>query len=992
MSIIAHGASAQVFSVAAGTDFGIKAGTNFVADSMDLVPSADFTLNGNTLTRTKVTNVTTPFLYVTSVYQLATTSQAYSGSVKFNYSNAALNGISTSTLALNIYNGSSWNGFAATSRGNNNVLTNINSVAFNQLTLADLRATIPTWTGSSSTSWSNVSNWYGGLTPTTGSSVYIPAAPVNQPVLDANASIGGLELKGNLTLADKTLTLTSSLNGSGTFKGTSASTLVLNANVDSLFFDATYNGANLTIPRGVTAKLGNSITTYNLALNGTLDLNKKSINLNGAITGSGLIKSTTASSITINSNVGTINFDPTSNNAQNLTIVNGAATLGSSLNLYNKFTPTAGTFNTGGYLTLKSTSVVSSAVVDQVGATINGNVTVERFIPAGYRAYRDLSPGVYNDGNSLFSTWQESGSYTNNGYGMFVTGITSPVGTNYSSNYNDVTGLDATKNSIVSAYLFDNNYTSASPFIGITNTKNTLLNPFQSYRVLVRGDRSFDLYTTPIVTYGYILGLRSHNATTLRATGNLVTGTVTYSTTKVNSTITGDVTTANGYSVALNSSIPATINDGKGFSMIANPYICPVAWNNGSGVYNNSGTANIDATYWYLDPTSSANYQKYISCAGLFCNTYPISAAYIQPNQSVFVHTTIGAPSTPGVEFRESNKITSDGLTPVFGLTPNNLSIALNRKIDSSLGYQKVDCANLLFNTSYNNGLGKEDGEKIEGVNDNLSLVEGSHNLSIDGRKIPVASDSIGIVTTKMSNADYQFAIDASSYQSNGLTTYFYDAYTKLYTPISEVKNSFINFKVDTSNAASFKSRFSIVFKTTTLPISNITVFAKQTNAGVIVSWIAIGATTTTSYTVEKSTDGIAFTTLATTSTTNYTDNFAVGKLYYRIKVTDIDGNVTYSNSAKLSIFNDQFSMITAFPNPMVGKTLNISFVNVAKGNYSVTITNLLGQKVLKQSFNFSGGNFIKSISTGVLAKGVYNLVVNEEGGKQVYQANLEAQ
>ena len=193
-----------------------------------------------------------------------------------------------------------------------------------------------TWIGTTS-SFSNVSNWWGGFIPTNGSLVSIPSSVPNQPAIDADLTVAGI-----------------------TFTGSGS----------------------------------------------TLDLNGHTLTINGAVTGSGSLKGSTTSSLVIGGSAGTINFDPANNNLQNLTINSGSLTLGNALNLYGKLFPTSGTLNTGGILTLKSVSI-GTAVVESVSGTINGTVKLERYIPQGYMAFRDLSVSVSGAG-SIASTWGQS--------------------------------------------------------------------------------------------------------------------------------------------------------------------------------------------------------------------------------------------------------------------------------------------------------------------------------------------------------------------------------------------------------------------------------------------------------------------------------------------------------------------------------------------------------------------------------------------------------
>jgi len=113
---------------------------------------------------------------------------------------------------------------------------------------------------------------------------------------------------------------------------------------------------------------------------------------------------------------------------------------------------------------------------------------------------------------------------------------------------------------------------------------------------------------------------------------------------------------------------------------------------------------------------------------------------------------------------------------------------------------------------------------------------------------------------------------------------------------------------------------------------------------------------------------------------------------YYRIKAVSQVGTVSYSNIAKLTTNNSPLT--TIYPNPLVGKILNVSLSNVVAGKYVVSIYNVLGEKVSEQSINHSGGSATHTLTINkTLAAGTYSVVIRELGSSQlVYQTSLAVQ
>jgi hypothetical protein len=140
-------AQAQILNVAAGTNLTIQAGTTFRTDSLTLIPSADFIISNNTLSKSTTIIHFSFNPYISHVYHFANNTNAYTGAVQINYDDAELNGIPENLLTLNIHNGTTaWIYYPASFRDpiNNYVLSNgviINGI--NELTLAHLDTPLP---------------------------------------------------------------------------------------------------------------------------------------------------------------------------------------------------------------------------------------------------------------------------------------------------------------------------------------------------------------------------------------------------------------------------------------------------------------------------------------------------------------------------------------------------------------------------------------------------------------------------------------------------------------------------------------------------------------------------------------------------------------------------------------------------------------------------------------------------------------------------------
>jgi len=558
-------------------------------------------------------------------------------------------------------------------------------------------------------------------------------------------------------------------------------------------FSVASNWSNNILPTaGVTVNIQSAapnqpvlvtdLTVSGMILNGSIALNGHTLTITGAVTGAGTIKGSATSSLTVNtSSINTINFGTTATDSllANLTISGaGFVTLGTGVGITKLLTVSSGILNTGNHLTLKSTSIANTAVVATVGGTINGKVTVERFIPNGLRAFRDLAAIVANAG-SMLNNWQEGGNKPV-GYGMYITGVkgVAPGGVDVT------TGLDKTISGSASLYTY-----GAGNWPSVINTKNTNLDPFMGYRALIRGDRTYNLYAPDPTTMA--------GATILRTTGNLVTGNVLYNTTNVTSSIY----------TSMAAKLVSGVNN---FSFVVNPYACPIDW---ELVSANAGTQNITNSYWYFDPTfmsqGYATYVTYNATPGVQINSNPSKSKldkYIQPGMAFFIQNSNS--SNPSLAITETNKAAASTKTAVFRTeAPNYIHVSLWKNINGE--NTNLDGAVAVFNNNFTSLIGDKDSKKLINGGENIFITQSNTDLSIAALPVPAENEEIVLNLSQIvSGTTYQLQVDAKQFTSSGVEVYIKD---KLLNTILPVIAGL--YFTPTKDLATYQGRFSIVFK-----------------------------------------------------------------------------------------------------------------------------------------------------------------------------------
>jgi len=165
------------------------------------------------------------------------------------------------------------------------------------------------------------------------------------------------------------------------------------------------------------------------------------------------------------------------------------------------------------------------------------------------------------------------------------------------------------------------------------------------------------------------------------------------------------------------------------------------------------------------------------------------------------------------------------------------------------------------------------------------------------------------------------------------------------------------------------------------LPVKLSSLQANYYNSQVQLNWFAYAQSNASSFTIEYSQDGQAFTVageLAATGSDNQTTPYSymhtpafTGTVFYRIRETDHYGNMYYSNMAAVKTGN---TLLTSevFPNPFTD-VLQISLQLEKAGMIQVVLYDASGRLVKKlQQSGLTGRNTIVMSSLSALLPGTY--------------------
>lgn len=170
------------------------------------------------------------------------------------------------------------------------------------------------------------------------------------------------------------------------------------------------------------------------------------------------------------------------------------------------------------------------------------------------------------------------------------------------------------------------------------------------------------------------------------------------------------------------------------------------------------------------------------------------------------------------------------------------------------------------------------------------------------------------------------------------------------------------------------------------LPLRLVTFAGSLVNGKTQLTWQTTNEINTKVYEIERSSDGVSFTSIAIVNAIgngnhnylNYDELPQPGNNYYRLKMVDRDGKITYSYILLVKVSKNGKVEFVMYPNPAHDQLI-ISPSGVS-GIFNMNIFNQHGQKVLSRQL--AAGT--SSISIAHLPKGIYTVQLIADGIAEV--------
>jgi len=719
-------------------------------------------------------------------------------------------------------------------------------------------------------------------------------------------------------------------------------------------------GGNLTIPAGAFLYLNGTLTSsaglYNLSvapgatifMGNSAGLSSATGSWNTKTLDNGVIYHFQSPTLTPFGN------DFTEFDAVNITF-SADVTLDKILNVHGILTVESNAIlTTAGKLKLKSTSSTHAAKVGPVSGSIIGSVLHERFLSApangsGGRSWRLLtSPLKGATSNSVFSNWQNNGVNNNNGLEIW-----GPGGTGISGN-----GLAAGPAFSMRTY---NGATNA--YASVTDSKNEIL--FDANR-----NKPFLVFASGPYGSGNISS--GSGSTLLNATGELITGTQTYTFTP-----------------------PSSSNN---YFLVGNPYACPIDFN--KVWLNNTASNNINRKFWVIDPSigSIGAYATvtYDENSGQYISSVGAQNQFIQTGQAFFVEgNSVGNLSSLIIE--ENDKEVNAAQTPMFRTNNGNTEIfrvTLSKQLNNSPIV--LDGTVAICHQNYDTTIDGKDGSKFSNFNENISQLHGLKKLAIESRPLFDIGDTLRLSMTGLQPSVYNLVFDPSNFNAPYLNASLYDKFLNTLNPISLVVPSNYSFTVSSTTGSFAPDRFSVVFGGSVPLNIEFTYFnAVFSGKQVDVKWSFNDVGSVQSFEVERSKDGKSFQSIASfaggrNETQYYFADYTADENvnYYRIKATVRGGGKMFSKVVKTNRTAGS-AAINLFPNPLDGEILTLSTFDFKSGDYSFALVNVSGSIVVQKNYRVEAGNSTLQLKIGSIASGTYLMKVLNENGETIVNTKL---
>ena len=348
---------------------------------------------------------------------------------------------------------------------------------------------------------------------------------------------------------------------------------------------------------------------------------------------------------------------------------------------------------------------------------------------------------------------------------------------------------------------------------------------------------------------------------------------------------------------------------------------------------------------------------------------------------------------------------TTASLAPLVASgTPNGcISVAVPVNVDSAYKYTWVSFkdasgnliaqiypnGNILGNTSasfyLNSGAVRQDNKGIYYLDRNVTIIPAQQPITAVTTRLYLTNAELSaLATVAGATTRSQLNISKTSQDCAGSAV----AADGVYIAQSTNAAYGTEHTVDFNNTAF--STFYLNKGTVALPITLVYFNGAKTNAGNFLNWKVNCTSVSVGFEIERSANGRNFTSIGALNATqarcltpfDFADSKPLaGVNYYRIKITDVDGKVSYTNVVAINNKKSGIELVGLQPTLVYSEA--VLYIAAAKaGKLQIAVTDNVGRQIQTRTITVAEGDNKVKLNFGNLAAGVYNLSSINESTK----------
>jgi hypothetical protein len=183
------------------------------------------------------------------------------------------------------------------------------------------------------------------------------------------------------------------------------------------------------------------------------------------------------------------------------------------------------------------------------------------------------------------------------------------------------------------------------------------------------------------------------------------------------------------------------------------------------------------------------------------------------------------------------------------------------------------------------------------------------------------------------------------------------------------------------------------VYQLSSLAVQSLHITTSLYNNTVTVNWKTVNEVNNSHFEIERSTDNNSFSAVATRvsdalaggimsySIADNVTGITAKMIYYRIKLVDKQGKITYSNTVAVRLVTEE-EKVTVWPNPFI-TTIKLSYSATANGEVMVRLNDVNGRTIKAQLYKVAKGanqlvmDNLDNLQAGFYTADIYNTKTN---------------